>query len=63
MSIETATVKPNVDRRKGPPPAPKYGELLVESGWRPTDPTTVANDNWLRAFGLAPDRRQRKEKR
>jgi len=31
----------------------------VESGWRPTDQKVVASEGWLRAFGLAADRRAR----
>jgi hypothetical protein len=47
------------DRRTGAPPAPKFGELLVESAWRPTDKPVSASDGWLRANGYAPDRRGR----
>ena len=48
-----------VERRRGAPPAPKYGELLVESGWRPTDRPQGESEGWLRAHGYAEDRRAR----
>lgn len=34
-------------------------ELTLESAWRPTDKPLVASEGWLRANGLAPDRRGR----
>ena len=48
-----------MERRRGTPPPPKYGELLIESGWRPTDKPGIESEGWLRAHGYAPDRRQR----
>jgi hypothetical protein len=49
---------PLVDRRKGPPPAPMYGELLIDSGWRPNDLPPPEHEGWLRTKGVVPDRRQ-----
>lgn len=48
-----------MERRRGAPPPPKYGELLIESGWRPTDRPAQESEGWLRSHGYAPDRRQR----
>lgn len=46
------------DRRSGlTPKAPLFGELLVESSWRPSDVVPHASEGWLRAFGYAKDRR------
>lgn len=59
VSTLTSTDQSSMDRRKGPPPAPKFGELLIESSWRPTDRPNTESDAWLRAHGYAPDRRQR----
>ena len=59
MSTKKTESKQPLERRKGRPSAPLYGELLVESGWRPTDQKVVASEGWLRAFGLAADRRAR----
>ena len=50
---------PGEDRRKGKPAAPLFGELLIESQWRPGDRPPVQCEGWLRAHGYAPDRRQR----
>ncbi|MCA3015372.1 MAG: hypothetical protein INH41_23535 [Myxococcaceae bacterium] len=46
-----------VDRRAETPKVPLFGELLVESAWRPSDVVAAANEGWLRAFGYAKDRR------
>lgn len=47
-----------VDRRSGhTPQAPLFGELLVESSWRPADVVPAASEGWLRAFGYVKDRR------
>ena len=48
-----------LERRSGPPVAPMFGELLVESSWRPTDKPSVESEGWLRANGYAQDRRSR----
>jgi hypothetical protein len=45
------------DRRQGPPPPPRFGELLVESAWRPTDQMSSDAENWFRARDTAVDRR------
>lgn len=59
--MDQTTVKlPTIDRRKGKAPAPLYGELLIESGWRPTDRPNVQTESWLRANGYAPDRREQR---
>ena len=60
-TTQTAAAPENnlMERRQGAPPAPKYGELLIESGWRPTDKPAAESEGWLRAHGYAPDRRQR----
>jgi hypothetical protein len=47
------------ERRSGRAPAPMFGELLVECGWRPTDRPAGVSEGWLRANGYAPDRRAR----
>lgn len=39
--------------------ANSFGELAIESSWRPTDRAPVAAEGWLRANGYAPDRRLR----
>ena len=50
-----------VDRRSGrAPQAPLFGELLVESSWRPADGVPAAGEGWLRAFGYGKDRRTTK---
>ncbi len=56
VSPSAPTVK-HEDRRRGAPKAPLFGELLIESSWRPTDPPMGASEGWLRANGFAPDRR------
>lgn len=63
MSNPTMTTEPTrhwdgPDRRSGAAPkAPLFGELLVESSWRPADVVPAANEGWLRAFGYVKDRR------
>lgn len=47
-----------IDRRQGRPQAPLFGELLVESNWRPSDPVPQATEGWLRSHGYAKDRRR-----
>lgn len=34
-----------------------WGELVVESAWRPTDKPRVESEGWLRANGYLVDRR------
>jgi hypothetical protein len=47
-----------IDRRSGrTPQVPLFGELLVESSWRPADVVPAASEGWLRAFGYVKDRR------
>lgn len=63
MNETTAAMRPTPwqgpDRRTTTPPAPLFGELLVECAWRPTDRPLGASEGWLRANGWAPDRRAR----
>lgn len=47
-----------VDRRRGVPPAPTFGALLVESEWRPTDRYLGKSEGWFRACGWVQDRRK-----
>lgn len=56
-STEPTAQSTSPDRRRGVPPAPRHGELLIESGWRPTDKPSRESEGWLRAHGYAPDRR------
>jgi hypothetical protein len=49
-----------VERRQGVPPAPLFGELLVESSWRPADVVPAATEAWLRALGYVKERRSAK---
>lgn len=46
----------NTDRRKGKA-ASMWGELVVESAWRPTDKPRVESEGWLRSHGYLADRR------
>lgn len=46
------------ERRTGKGPAPLFGELSMETLWRPTDKPAGVSDGWLRAHGYAPDRRR-----
>ena len=55
--LKTADQKIEADRRRGAPPAPRFGELLIESSWRPSDKPSHQSEGWLRAHGFAPDRR------
>jgi hypothetical protein len=50
---------PQVDRRTERRTPPPLGELVVESGWRPTDRPSVHEPSWLIAHGYAPERRAR----
>ncbi len=52
--------KPTMERRdRRAPAAPTWGELLVESSWRPSDRPRVQSEGWLIAHGYAPERRER----
>lgn len=55
----TATRWDGIDRRAGAPVAPLFGELLIESSWRPTDIASAATEGWLRSTGYVKDRRSR----
>jgi hypothetical protein len=59
-TISTATTPhwDGIDRRTGElPKAPLFGELLVESSWRPADLVPAATEGWLRSAGYVKDRR------
>lgn len=47
----------SMERRHGASPS-IWGELVVESSWRPQDKPKV-EESWLRSHGYLPDRRQR----
>ncbi len=47
----------NTDRRRGST-ASMWGELVVESMWRPSDKPRVESEGWLRSHGYLPERRQ-----
>ncbi|MDP1825288.1 MAG: hypothetical protein Q8L48_18675 [Archangium sp.] len=47
----------NTDRRRGKA-ATMWGELVVESAWRPSDKPRVESEGWLRSHGYLADRRQ-----
>jgi hypothetical protein len=46
----------NTDRRRGKA-ATMWGELVVESAWRPSDKPRVESEGWLRSHGYLADRR------
>ena len=46
----------NTDRRRGKA-ATRWGELVIESAWRPSDKPRVESEGWLRANGYLVDRR------
>ncbi len=57
---ETTEQKPTMERReRRTPRAPAWGELVVESAWRPSDRPLVQSEGWLIAHGYAPERRER----
>lgn len=61
MATDSKRTFDGVDRRSGAAPkAPLFGELLVESSWRPSDVVPAASEGWLRAFGYVKDRRTTK---
>jgi hypothetical protein len=58
--IQATEQKPTMERReRRTPKAPAWGELVVESSWRPTDRPVVQAEGWLIANGYAPERRER----
>lgn len=58
LATDTKRTWDGIDRRNGTTPeAPLFGELLVESSWRPADVVPAASEGWLRAFGYVKDRR------
>lgn len=58
--MDTRTERPTMERREDRKPTPgMWGELLVESSWRPTDRPAAAALGWLITHGYAEDRRQR----
>lgn len=54
-------ILPSAERRRGTPPVPLYGELLLDSGWRPTELISPEHEGWLRARGVFVDRRQTRQ--
>jgi hypothetical protein len=46
------------DRRTRSNPRSPFGELLVESAWRPSDRPRVQDQGWRIAHGYAPERRR-----
>ncbi|HEY1088641.1 MAG TPA: hypothetical protein VGE37_13140 [Archangium sp.] len=46
----------NMERRRGSATT-MWGELVVESAWRPQDKPRVESEGWLRANGYLVDRR------
>lgn len=54
------TLKPTdnatMERRRGTATT-MWGELVVESSWRPTDKPRVESEGWLRQNGYLADRR------
>ena len=53
----------DADRRQGAPKTPLFGELLAEAGWEPEGAPAAAHEGWVRARGLVPERRHRKDRR
>jgi hypothetical protein len=49
----------SIDRRRGTA-ATMWGELVVESAWRPSDKPRVESEGWLRAHGYLADRREQR---
>ena len=47
----------SIERRRNAAPS-VWGELVVETAWRPQDKPKV-EESWLRANGYLPDRRTR----
>jgi hypothetical protein len=56
LSSEEGTTADRREARR--PPAPTYGELVVESSWRPADRPPVQSEGWLIAHGYAAERRR-----
>ncbi|MDP1922099.1 MAG: hypothetical protein Q8L14_38015 [Myxococcales bacterium] len=60
MATDSKRSWDGIDRRSGVVPQPPlFGELLVESSWRPADVVPAASEGWLRAYGYAKNRRDR----
>jgi hypothetical protein len=55
----TEPTRPLMDRRQDRLPTTMWGELVVESAWRPTDRPRVESPGWLIHHGYAPERRER----
>lgn len=53
---QTQNAAPSTDRRRGKA-ATMWGELVVESAWRPSDKPHVESEGWLRSHGYLADRR------
>lgn len=65
MELEKSVIvmREDSDRRQGEPPAPLFGELLLEAEWQPEGPLEMPADGWLRAKGLVPERRQQQRRK
>lgn len=48
----------SLERRRTAAPVSMWGELVVETAWRPSDKPKV-EEGWLRANGYLPERRSR----
>lgn len=55
--LPTAAPTATLERRRTGP-VTMWGELVVESSWRPGDKPRVESEGWLRAHGYLPERRQ-----
>jgi hypothetical protein len=55
----TTPTRPVMERREDRQPKTAWGELVVESSWRPTDRPKVESHGWLVTHGYAPERRER----
>ena len=49
----------SIDRRRGTATT-MWGELVVESAWRPSDKPRVESEGWLRSHGYLADRREQR---
>jgi hypothetical protein len=60
VPLADSNQRPTMERRRAVVPvAPNWGELLVESSWRPSDRPRTESEGWLITHGYAPERRER----
>lgn len=57
MTDVSAAPNPLSIERRQRRTASMWGELVVETSWRPTDKPKVESEGWLRANGYLPERR------